>query len=561
VIHRFVPVLLATLVCSGTHAASAQDASPAATPVIREVSITGATVYTAQEIASRHRLNAGDRLDRTAEQLREAVQQQYSRDGYTLATVTAQVDAVRGAVSIDIDEGRFDAVSITGLDTRSTAHIVERLALPAGEIFNVSQANRALDDALAIAQGAIERAEPTFEIVSEGGRRVLRVGLRRRDRRGGVLVGTQGREDWYSPVDALNLALGAQGTVFDRGRFTHTHWSGYVTRKFGPDRSGYSFGIERALLPQSMLQVGGSIQDLTASDDQWRLGDTEQSLVALLFRNTFRDYYRRKGYQVHAAFVPVESHEAVVAWRDESHGSLDNRTDFGVFRDDHPFRQNQPADGGDLRALVLGYTFDSRGLSRRPPDHDADVEGPGERYRRHLLDSLFGADVTGDSGVRVEWHSELAPRSFDHDFDFTRHIAQLRAWWDPSSRRTVTARVIAGGSTGTLPRQRMFALGGIGSVRGYRFKEHAGDGMLLMNGEFRQRLGSTFAALVMLDVGRVYGALPSQTPPPSSAAAGWMSGVGVGLEVRDGGARVEFGWRVDDIPGSLQVLFRLRRPF
>jgi hemolysin activation/secretion protein len=101
----------------------------------------------------------------------------------------------------------------------------------------------------------------------------------------------------------------------------------------------------------------------------------------------------------------------------------------------------------------------------------------------------------------------------------------------------------------------VLALGGIGSVRGYRFKEAAGDGMLLFNGELRQRFfsRSRTAALVFLDVGRVF------DPRPGSTSA-WMKGVGVGLQI-DGGSRVELGWRLDDIPGSLQVLFRLRPPF
>ena len=34
---------------------------------------------------------------------------------------------------------------------------------------------------------------------------------------------------------------------------------------------------------------------------------------------------------------------------------------------------------------------------------------------------------------------------------------------------------------------------------------------------------------------------------------------GLGLEA--GGARLEFGWRLDDIPGSFQVLFRLGPTF
>jgi hemolysin activation/secretion protein len=113
---------------------------------------------------------------------------------------------------------------------------------------------------------------------------------------------------------------------------------------------------------------------------------------------------------------------------------------------------------------------------------------------------------------------------------------------------------MAGFSNGVLPSQRLLTLGGIGTIRGYVFKEAAGDGMVLFNSEVRQRLGrSPFAGLVFVDAGRVF------DPHPGSRND-WMTGVGVGLEIGDG-ARIEFGWRTDDIPSSLQVLFRLRPAF
>jgi hypothetical protein len=293
-----------------------------------------------------------------------------------------------------------------------------------------------------------------------------------------------------------------------------------------------------------MLQAGASLQDITASDDHWRLTNAEQSLVALGFRNNFRDYYRRKGYQLHAALRPVANHELLVAWRDEEHLALVNETDFGLFRDDHDFRPNAAAQEGDLRSLIVGYTFDTRGLAR---------ESPGERFRRHLVDSLFGSVAEHDHGARVEWTSEFAPEGFDHDFDFNRHVINGRVWAEMSPGRLLSGRVIGGFGDGVMPPQRTFALGGIGTVHGYSFKEAVGEGMLLFNGEFRQRFGrSGLAGIAFIDAGRVYNPLAGFTED-------WLTGAGVGLAIGD--TRIEFGWRLDDIPSSLQVLFRLGPTF
>jgi hypothetical protein len=46
---------------------------------------------------------------------------------------------------------------------------------------------------------------------------------------------------------------------------------------------------------------------------------------------------------------------------------------------------------------------------------------------------------------------------------------------------------------------------------------------------------------------------------PAGVDAPWLKGVGWGVGVGD--MRVDFGYRLDDVPGSLQVLFRFSRTF
>jgi hemolysin activation/secretion protein len=115
-------------------------------------------------------------------------------------------------------------------------------------------------------------------------------------------------------------------------------------------------------------------------------------------------------------------------------------------------------------------------------------------------------------------------------------------------------RVLAGFGDGVLPPQRLFGLGGIGSVHGYSFKHAIGERMVLLNGEFRQKFGRAgVAGLAFIDAGRVF-------RPIAGSTEEWLKGVGVGLEM-GGDVRLEFGWRLNDIPGSLQVLFRLGPTF
>jgi hypothetical protein len=538
-----VALLTFTTPLHATRQTSAPPTQPEA-PLIRNVRIEGVSVYTVNDLQRRMGLAPGVRLPGPPAAIVEDIEDRYERDGYSFARAEALFDEA-GTLTITVDEGHVDEIEFRGVSAEVAARLREAFAIPIGDVFNRGPASRALDEALALTQGAVERSPgQTFRMDRDQGRRVLLVFLQTRSRRSGVFVGSQGREDWYSPVDGFAPAVGFQSTISDSTRFNHSYWAGYVSYKVAAERVGYTFGFERPFFAGGVLQAGASVHDVTGSDDQWRLLSSEQSLVAFGFRNTFRDYYRRQGFQLHAALRPFARHELLVAWRGESHDALVNETDFGLFRDRHPFRPNQPMQAGDLHALLVGYTFDSRGLTE---------QAPGERYRRHLLDDLFGSLTDDDHGARVEWRSELAPSAFDGDFDFSRHIVTARTWWQMTPRRTFSGRLIAGVSDGMLPPQRIFALGGIGSVHGYGFKEAAGGRMVLLNAELRQRVWrGGLAALAFLDAGRVGRPLPGST-------TGWLTGAGVGVEA--GPARLEFGWRVDDIPQSLQVLFRLNRSF
>src|SRR5262249_20376387 len=105
------------------------------------------------------------------------------------------------------------------------------------------------------------------------------------------------------------------------------------------------------------------------------------------------------------------------------------------------------------------------------------------------------------------------------------------------------------------PPQRLFSVGGIGSVHGYDFKAETGDSLALVNLEYG--LGWTgFKVLGFFDAGRAT-ARPLAGVGPIDAP--WLEGVGFGFTAWD--FRLDFGYKLDDIPGSLQVLLRFGRTF
>jgi outer membrane protein assembly factor BamA len=420
---------------------------------------------------------------------------------------------------------------------------------------------RATAALIAESRGALSIGAPRRHQPNQGTSRVDDVVLERRGTRNVLVVPLRwnrsdsdrslgsGREDLFSPADGFAPAVGFSTTLFDHRNFNHTFIDGYVSYKFGRDDAGYSAGVERPVFRgPARLFLGGEIHDVTASDDWWRISTFEQALVSVGFKNSFRDYYRRRGGQVFGVLHAGRHNELSAMARWDRHEPLPNATSYSFFRDGAAFRPGLPVQDQHVNAFVLGYTFDTRPLT-----------GAGSRatYVRHLKDNLYGSRARQYPGVRLDWTSEIAGRVLKGDARFDRHIVHARGHLPLSRWTTLSLRGLFGFSNGTLPVERVFAVGGIGSVHGYSFKEASGTGMALINAEYRLNLSQRadearegVNVFVFYDAGRVTG---------DTAPKQWLRGVGIGAGV--GGVRLEIGFRANDIPRSRQILLRFSPTF
>lgn len=555
----------------GVSNAPAQDATSQPQPVLTELRVEGATIFTRDDLVSLLELREGSPLPKPPADVARALREAYTRDGYSEARVTSAFED--GRLSLTVDEGRIDDIEILGVTRDSAARLLRRLGVQPGDLYNARVIGRATGRLTAESLGAfavgeprrdqpgVRRDEPVpAEVVLERrrGRNVLVVPLRWRTARVGRSLGS-GREDLFSPVDGLSPAVGLSWTIFDHARFNHTFVEGYVSYKFGREQPGYSVGVERPFLGTPKLFAGAELHDVTASDDLWRLSAFEQTVASLGFKNTFRDYYRRRGAQVFTVLRMGPNSELSAIGRWDRHEPLGNATRYSVFRDDAAYRANTPVTDGRVNALVLGYTFDTRALS---------PAGQRATYQRHLKDDLFGYGLRQRPGLRFEWTSEIAGHGMKGDAEFDRHILNARGYIATSPRTLLSMRGLFGFSNGTLPVERLFAVGGIGSVHGYRFKEASGTRMTVVNAAFRINLTDPVRNLdganvfVFYDAGRV----TSRTPDPQDLASratapdsGWLRGAGFGAGA--GNLRVEFGFRTNAIPRSRQILVRFSPTF
>jgi hypothetical protein len=540
----------------------AQDPVTAApAPVLQEVRLEGATVYKQEDVVWLLRLREGAPLTRDAAAIAKALQERYERDGYGKARVTGTFQ--NGRLTLTVDEGRIDDIELLGVPADHIARYRRLLGIEPGDIYNTRVIGRSTARLTSRSGGAVsigrpkrdqpggERGETMPDEVTlerRGARNVLVVPVRYRYVDSDGTIGS-GREDLFSPADGLSPAIGYSATIFDHGRFNHTFVEGYVAYKFGRDEPGYSVGLERPLFGGPRLFLGAETHDITASDDLWRLSSFEQTFVSLAFKNSFRDYYRRRGNQVFGVLRAGGHHEINLMARWDRHEPLPNATSYSFFRDDAELRPPLPVVNQRVNAFVIGYTFDTRPLTSA---------GNRSTYSRHLKDSLYGFGTRQAPGLRLEWTSEIAGHGLGGDAKFDRHIVNARGHVPISRHSLLSMRGLFGFSGGTVPVERVFSLGGIGSVHGYSFKEVSGTKMSLLNAEYRVNFGSSGSdsrhdapnVFVFYDAGRVFG---------TATSTRWLQGTGVGFGAA--GVRIEFGFRTDDMPNSRQILVRFSPGF
>lgn len=559
----WLPAALALAVCSAAAAGSPQDSAPRPQPILRELRLDGATVFTRDDVLWLLELREGSPLPETPAAVAKSLAERYDRDGYSQARVTAEFSEPAGRLTLTVDEGRIDDIEIVGVSAREAARFRRLLGIKPGDIYNRRAVGRATAHLIDASRGAISIGQPRRgqpgapqpetargEVVLDrrGEKNVLVVPLRWRHMRSDLTTGS-GREDLFSPADGFSPAIGYSTTIFDRGSFNHTFIDGYVSYKFGRDEPGFSAGVERPVFRgPARLFLGAEAHDVTTSDDLWRITSVEQTLVSVGFKNSFRDYYRRTGAQLFGVLRAGDNSEFSAIARWDRHQPLENVTGYSFFRDEASFRPPLPVLDRRINALVLGYTFDTHSLS---------AAGSRATYQRHLKDNLYGSPRTRRPGVRIEWTSEIAGRALEGDATFERHILNARGHV-PVSRTLLSARGLFGFSNGTLPVERLFAVGGIGSVHGYGFKESGGGtGMTLLNVEYavhlsdREHRSGGLSVFGFYDAGRV--------TTPLRKSADWLHGVGFG--VGSGSVRLEVGFRANDIPRSRQILLRLSPAF
>ncbi|MGH7469975.1 MAG: BamA/TamA family outer membrane protein [Longimicrobiales bacterium] len=231
----------------------------------------------------------------------------------------------------------------------------------------------------------------------------------------------------YNKVEGLSV--GAR-TEFDFGRVRAD-----VTGRFGVAdlEPKAELGITRST-HRSQIRLG-AYHRLNVMDEAAGFGTITASFNALLFGKDDRDYYRESGLEL--SHKPAETnpqwYELKLFAEQQRSASVETNVSLKhAFDEAHTFLPNRPAQRADQAGAQL------------------------------TLRAFGGQNPRG-----FRWSGELTALASAGTFDFTRESALLQIGFPLPFRMVGALEAAAGTSTGPIPTQNLWYLGGVRSVRGY----------------------------------------------------------------------------------------------
>lgn len=305
---------------------------------------------------------------------------------------------------------------------------------------------------------------------------------------------------------------------------------------FWSKRSKYRLGFEQTLFDYNHLSFGGQVYSLTKTEDEWACHTGENNLYALIAREDFRDYYEGEGGSFFLQQEIGYDHRLRLDYGTEQlRFMVANPNLWSLFGGDKKFRSNSSS-------------LDDGFLEEHMSDYDKDESVLGFTYEYNTAKDRYGELMrSGWMGRLIYQHSSDGVGS---DFDYDRFLVELRRYQPLTYRQNVNVRLMAGSITGSPPLHRLFFLGGIRTLRGYKIKEFYGSRMVLANLEYVIDFPATDLGITLLfDIGK------TGWDSDFLSEEGWTGDVGAGAHL--GGLRLEltrqFNSPTDDLQFSLLI--------
>ena len=213
---------------------------------------------------------------------------------------------------------------------------------------------------------------------------------------------------------------------------------------------------------QNRIGIGGKVFSTTMTEDRWKIGDMENGLFSLLFRQDRRDYYREKGIRFSLYFNPVQFLSITPSFETGEISGFEKKARFAILPLHDSFPDNPRIEEGNISLLDIGFWLGSKGISLEGKFQDSKDFGESHwKFYRLFLLSKFSKELY---------------------------------------RSRLFARFVLGYSPDSLERPFRFTIGGIGTLPGYEYSEFEGNSMALLNLDYIINFGK-FDGILFFDTG------------------------------------------------------------
>ncbi len=322
------------------------------------------------------------------------------------------------------------------------------------------------DDAIAITGKILAAKEATvYGILYEGGNRVEYAAHR-------ITDALTWLEDFrYNRVDGAAIYAGMKYRDPDSVLPTVWGMAGYA---FESERWRWELGAEQAILRRVPAVIGVTHYRREASDDDWLLGERENTAFALLATEDYKDYYEAEGATAYLNSHPINELKVTVGYRyEETNWLYANQNLWSLF-------------GGSKRFPLNFRSVDS--TARQIGIAEIDSSELGAIYLAADYDTRDKDDPFDKTAWHLSLDFEMSKPGLKSSFDYNRYALTARRYQCLTDWSCLILRGRFGNSDGYLPMHKRFFLGGLGSLRGYDQKEFIGTRYWLANIEYRVQL-------------------------------------------------------------------------
>ncbi len=489
--------------------------------------IEGMTVFTKRELTDYFNLTPYMTTMQDVATKCELINGLYKTKGYEMAT--AECSMLSNALQIDIDEGQIDEIEIHGNDKIKTRDIIDSLNIKPGMAYKRNDIDSAVN--------LMKHKLPYFHSVnwrprkSDDGSNVVYIEVKESS-----LVKTD-----FDSMAEFNRVHGLQLGL--KPGIVSPYWGSKAyfgfSYGFSSDIWNYQFGGEKSFFRNNKTTIGADIHKMTDTNDWEIISDTENFIAEVILGEAFRDYYQREGFEVSISQELPFTIKLGVKYRDDEYKSLPKTNDWSV--------------------LNRFYDEESDRNIKHKRGNPQIIEG---RMKSVIGEAVYGTR-NNETFITSGWYNRLSieygGERLGGDYDFTIYQAEIRNYGRISRNQLLGIRVKAATTDRELPRlhPKKFYLGGIGTLRGYSYKEFEGDTIFLMNAEYWLSAGGAVGVFLFADSGYAwkYGAEMTASDLKTDV------GIGFGFGFMPGGFTVAIATPIEEDEREPVVSFRLSRTF